>query len=182
MQIWRTLTGENENVQPHFIPHWTRSRETSEPRPWSCGKLFSPGPALPWLLHSLGYIRGTARERPAARDAQGGQGKGGGERERARERKRERVAKVKVRNRTRGESDKKGTKEAAGCDRKINTYNVQNSQALFVSEERLLWPHTAACRWTFSEKRAPDKWSHLEDGYLFYCTYVCLVFIKWLWF
>ena len=40
-----------------------------------------------------------------------------------------------MRNRTRGESDKKGTKEAAGCDRKINTYNVQNSQALFVSEE-----------------------------------------------
>lgn len=43
---------------------------------------FSLGPALPWLLHSLGYIRGTVRERPAARDAQGGQGEGGGERER----------------------------------------------------------------------------------------------------
>lgn len=30
-----------------------------------------------------------------------------------------------------GENQRKGTKQAVGCDRKINTYNVQNSQALF---------------------------------------------------
>lgn len=36
---------ENENVQPHFIPHWTRSRETSETQP-GLMESFSRGPAL----------------------------------------------------------------------------------------------------------------------------------------
>ena len=130
-----------------------------------------PSPALApaqFRLHTWHSEREASGQGRSGRAGIGGRGE------------RERVAKVKVRNRTRGESDKKGTKEAAGCDRKINTYNVQNSQALFVSEKRLLWRHSAACRWTFSEKRAPDKWCHLEDGYLFYRTYVCLFFIKWL--
>lgn len=54
--------------------------EISETQPGLVESFFSwPSPA--WLLHILGYIRGTARERPtpAASHAQGGQGEGGGE-------------------------------------------------------------------------------------------------------
>lgn len=32
----------------------------------------------------------------------------------------------------RGDNRRKGTKQAVGCDRKMNTYNVQNSPALFL--------------------------------------------------
>lgn len=83
MQIWRTLSGENENVQPHFIPHWTRSRETSEPRPWSYGKLFFSGPS-PALAPAQFRLHTWHSEREASGQGRSGRaGRGGrGERER----------------------------------------------------------------------------------------------------
>lgn len=84
-----------------------------------------PSPA--WLFNSLGYIRGTVRQRlaPAASFALGEQRRGDGRRGGCKLR-----GSLGQRDKT-GENQRKGTKQAAGCDRKTNTYNVQNSQALF---------------------------------------------------
>lgn len=71
---WTTLAEmkqyreENENVQPPFHSSLNKVQGDFRGSGWSCGKLFSwPIPA--WPFHSLGYIRGTARER----EREGGQ-------------------------------------------------------------------------------------------------------------
>lgn len=48
----------------------------------------------------------------------------------------------------RRDNRRKGTKQAVGCDRKMNTYHVRNSPALF-----LFQPDRAVCRWTFSGRK-----------------------------
>lgn len=92
-----------------------------------------------------------------------------------------RVSRVQ-RDRT-GENWRKGTKQAVGCDRKINTYNVLNSQALFLfsryrSEAAVQFADGLSQREkkTYWAHDSNDKLIHLEDSYLFYCTYVCPFF------